>query len=289
MISTFNLTKLSALLKDFYTLTHIRITVFNEKFQELAAYPQQIAPICQIIRSDPNAILRCNECDRLGCKTAAGRHTAYTYQCHAGLTESIMPLYLGNIVIGYLFFGHVFSYKTYDEGWKQIKNLCSNYYLNFEDLKQACWECPIISEDYIVSASHILQAVASYLCLERMVMFRQKELPVQIDEYILSHYTENLDTQTLCEHFQIGKTTLYEISKQNYGVGIAEHIRFLRIEKAKALLTNQLEMSINEIASACGFNNYNYFITVFKHVVGIPPKQYQKEHNYLGAQGTVQK
>ncbi len=55
MISTFDLTKLNALLKDFYTLTHIRITVFDETFRELAAYPEQIAPFCRIIRTDSHA------------------------------------------------------------------------------------------------------------------------------------------------------------------------------------------------------------------------------------------
>lgn len=280
MISTFNLTKLNSLLKDFYTLSRIRITVFDETFQELAAYPQQIARFCRIVRSDPNASEKCRECDRHACKTASRRRTVYTYQCHAGLSESIMPLYLGNIVIGYLFFGHVFSYQSHDEGWETIKTLCKNYHLDMEALKQACWEQPVIPESYIDSASHILQAVASYLCLERMVMFRQKDLSVQIDEYILNHYTEDIDASVLCEIFEIGRTSLYEISKQSYGVGIAEYIRSLRIERAKALLTDPSEMRISEIASACGFNDYNYFITVFKRVVGISPKQYRNENHF---------
>ena len=46
-----------------------------------------------------------------------------------------------------------------------------------------------------------------------------------------------MDVNHLCKKFQIGKTLLYEIAKQNYGIGIAEHIRNLRIEKAKELLT----------------------------------------------------
>ena len=39
MISTFNLTKLNHLLKDFYTITRIRITVFDDALRELAAIP----------------------------------------------------------------------------------------------------------------------------------------------------------------------------------------------------------------------------------------------------------
>lgn len=276
MISTFNLTKLNALLKDFYTITQIRITVFDETFRELAAYPEQIAPFCQILRTDDVARAECKKCDAHACETAARERSAYTYQCHAGLTESIVPLYMGNITIGYLLFGHVFPYASHEEGWAVIRKKCKDYQVNFDALKSACYERPLIPADYIDAAAHILQAVASYLCLERMAILGQKELPVQIDEYIMEHYTEEIDAGTICEHFKIGKTTLYEIANQNYGIGIAAHIRHLRIEKAKQLLISQPEMNISEIADACGFHDYNYFITMFKRFVGMPPKQYRQ-------------
>ncbi|MBU3878075.1 PocR ligand-binding domain-containing protein [Faecalicatena sp. AGMB00832] len=276
MISTFNLTKLNSLLKDFFTITQIRITVFDETFRELASFPEQIAPICQLLRTDEKADMECRRCDAIACETAARQRTSYTYRCHAGLTESIAPLYMGNLIIGYLLFGHVFSYSSHEEGWTIISDLCRSYQVDQEQLKQACWERPLISENYIDSASHILQAVASYLCLERMAILGQKELPVLIDEYIMEHYTEDIDVRTICEHFKIGKTSLYEIADQNYGTGIAAHIRSLRIEKAKSLLTAHPEMNISEIASACGFNDYNYFITIFKRMTQMSPKQYRQ-------------
>lgn len=282
MISTYNLTKLNSLLKDFFTLTQIRITVFDETFQELAAYPADISHFCRIIRTDKVAELKCRQCDKHACETASGRRSAYIYRCHAGLTECIAPLYLGNIVIGYLFFGQVFSYENHEEGWKAIQTLCHSYQVDRAKLKKACWERPVISEDYIASASNILMAVASYLCMERMAIIRHKELPVQIDEYILAHFTENISVSSICQHFQIGKTHLYEIAKQCYGMGIAEYIRGLRLEKAKTLLTEQPELHIDEIASRCGFNDYNYFITMFKREVGMPPKRFQTQKHRFG-------
>lgn len=276
MISTFNLTKLNDILEDFYTLTRIRITVFDETFRELAAYPEEIAPFCRVIRSDDAAKERCRQCDEHACEVASRRRSPYTYRCHAGLTESIVPLYINSILIGYLLFGHVFSYESHEKGWENIQKLCEGYDLDMNALKEACMERPVISEDYISSATHIMQAVASYLCLERMAVLKHENLPVQIDEYISRHYTEEICASSICRHFNIGKTYLYEISKQNYGAGIAEHIRVLRIEKAKTLLEENPEMHIDEIASRCGFSDYNYFITVFRKLVGIPPKQYRK-------------
>lgn len=35
------------------------------------------------------------------------------------------------------------------------------------------------------------------------------------------------------------------------------------------------ELPLAEISAQCGFKDYNYFITVFKKTVGIPPKKYK--------------
>lgn len=275
MISSFNITKLNSLLKDFYQLTQIRITIFDDSFQELTSYPADIAPFCKLIRQSPDCTAKCHTCDQHACEIAAKRNTSYTYRCHAGLTESIAPIRMGNIVIGYLLFGHVFSYPSFEEGWNTIQNLCKNYDVSLPELKDACKKQPIISEEYISSASHIMKAVASFLCMERMVSLHQQELPVQIDSYIQAHYTEKIDAVSIAHHFGIGKTKIYEIAKQNYGIGIAEYIRKLRIEKAKKLLLEFPELSLAEIAYECGFDDYNYFITVFKRIVGIPPKKFR--------------
>ena len=47
MISAFNTIKLRHLLKDFYQITHIRITVFDENRTEIVSYPDQIAPFAR--------------------------------------------------------------------------------------------------------------------------------------------------------------------------------------------------------------------------------------------------
>ena len=44
MISIFDLEKLRGLLRDFYEISHIRITVFDENRNELVSYPEEVAP-----------------------------------------------------------------------------------------------------------------------------------------------------------------------------------------------------------------------------------------------------
>ena len=131
-----------------------------------------------------------------------------------------------------------------------------------------------MEESYILSAANLMQTIAAYLCMERLATLRHENLPVQIDSYIQEHLTEDIAVKDICAHFQIGKTRLYEIAKESYGMGIAEVIRLRRIEKAKSLLLSSPDLSLSEVASFCGFHDYNYFITVFKKITGVSPKQF---------------
>lgn len=276
MISIFDLEKLRGLLKDFYEISHIRITVFDEHLTELVSYPEKVAPYCAVIRGASKGFDACMDCDREACKTAEKKHSTHIYRCHAGLTEAVTPLYVGDVLVGYLLFGHVFSYPSHEEGWAVIEKRCEAYHVNDRMLKEAVFSADLIQEAYIRSAAQILHAVASYLILERMATLKEDLLAVRLDAYLSAHYTEKLNAVMISEHLGIGKTQLYELSQQLYGCGIAEKIRSLRMEKAKTLLSEHKELALTEIAARCGYGDYNYFITVFSRETGISPKKYRR-------------
>ena len=277
VFSSFDFVKLNAMLRDFYNLTHIRITVFDDACREITSYPADIAPVCRYIRSNPGADAACRACDREACRRALALRSPYVYRCHAGLTEAVTPVFMGNIVIAYVAFGHLFSYPSRREGRDNILACCQGYQLDEAALAALVDALPDAEETYILSAAHILEALAGYLCMDRMIMLKQQALQVQIDEYISRHFTEDISADSLCRQFSIGRTALYEFARQNYGMGIARHIRQLRVEHAKQLLATRPELNISEVAEACGFSDYNYFITVFRRTVGLSPRKYRMQ------------
>ncbi len=276
MISVFDIEQLQTLLRDFYRITHIRITVFNENMKELVSYPIKIAPYCEVIRKTVAGQNACIMSDCTACRIAAKKRSiVHVYQCHAGFTEAVTPLYVGDILVGYLLFGHVFSYSSYEDGWRVIEKSCEELQVDTEKLKKCVLEAEPISEGYIRSAARILHAVASYLIMQRMATLKSDELAVKLDSYVSQHSFEKLTADELCSELKIGKTQLYRLSKELYNCGIAEHIRGIRIEAAKNLLLHDRDLSIAEVCERCGFGDYNYFITVFKKETGVPPSKWR--------------
>ena len=279
MVPIFDIEKLRGLLKDFYEICHIRITVSDANRMELVSYPSElVAPYCRIIRETEKGIEACRLTDAWAYELVSRTRTTHVYQCHAGLTEAITPLYVGNVLVGYLIFGHVFVYPDHETGWNAIREKCLNLDVDEKRLKETLMDAIPTEKAFVESAAHILHAVASYLMLERMVTLNEDLIEAEVDSYIEAHFTEKINASMISDQLGIGKTQLYELSNRLYGCGIAEKIRSMRMEKAKELLSDRRSLPLTEVAEQCGFSDYNYFITVFRREVGMTPAQWRKKH-----------
>ena len=277
MISVFDVDALRSLLKDFYEITRIRITVFDADMRELVSWPEQFLPFCHAIRSTEAGQAACLRCDREACAAAQKQRGAYIYRCHAGLTEAVVPLYVGEVLVGYLWCGHVFSYPDFDTGIASIERCCAPLPLDGSALRDACAVQPIITKEYVRSAARILHATASYLILERMATLREDSAAAQLDAYLTAHFTQPFTAEDICSALGLSRARLYRLCSQLYGCGLSAHVRALRISHAKTLLSDHPELSISEVASTCGFADYNYFIAVFSREAGISPNAYRRQ------------
>ncbi|MCL2163378.1 MAG: response regulator [Oscillospiraceae bacterium] len=109
-------------------------------------------------------------------------------------------------------------------------------------------------------------------------------LPVQISdcsprirkivEYILQNYETDINLSTLAETFDVHKTYLARVFKNETGMSIYETVLKLRIEKAKQLLSNP-DMAVTSIIEKVGFRSPQSFYTLFKKHTGLSPSEYR--------------
>lgn len=97
----------------------------------------------------------------------------------------------------------------------------------------------------------------------------------QIIEEIQKHYTENITLSGMSEKYGISVGHLSSLLKAELGISFTEYITSKRIQKARELLAD-FNLSIDEIAERVGYNDYFYFIKVFKKHMGISPSKYRK-------------
>lgn len=100
-----------------------------------------------------------------------------------------------------------------------------------------------------------------------------------ISQYIRTNYSKDISLKSLSHDFAISESHLSRKFKDASGIGINEYITYVRIMNAEKLLKAK-KMPITHVAAACGFNDSNYFSTVFKKIKGITPLKYSKTTDY---------
>lgn len=90
-------------------------------------------------------------------------------------------------------------------------------------------------------------------------------------QYLQEHVCEStMRVDELCRHSYISRSSLQRYFMRRFGISPKQYILRLRLEKAMDLLT-QNDLTIAEIAAACGFDDTKYFSRIFKQSYGISP------------------
>ena len=97
----------------------------------------------------------------------------------------------------------------------------------------------------------------------------------RIKKYIDDHYSEAHTLESISESLNISLSYLCHIFKEATGYAPMQYIMRRRIGEAQSLLINT-QYSATEIASIVGYDNSNYFNTIFTRIVGMSPIKYRK-------------
>jgi YesN/AraC family two-component response regulator len=95
-----------------------------------------------------------------------------------------------------------------------------------------------------------------------------------IERYLEQNLSEPLTLQSVCAVFGISQTYLSRLFRKYKNMSFNEYLTFIRVEKAKLLISGNRDMPLKDVASYVGFSDQFYFSKVFRSVTGIPPSEY---------------
>mgnify|MGYP003301127946 CR=1 FL=1 len=132
-------------------------------------------------------------------------------------------------------------------------------------------------ETSLLLANEILYLIGSDVC--RLKFEDEKIICTPADKaikYINKHYRENISLDELARAVNLDKSYLCRLFKKHFGFSPNAYIITLRLNNARNLLLNT-NMSVNEIASACGYNNTSFFIEHYKKFFNTTPGRDRQE------------
>lgn len=119
-------------------------------------------------------------------------------------------------------------------------------------------------------------ALSGYLEQRR----KSQDYTQQAREYILSHLSENLSRQEIADHVHLSQNHLARLFRQETGSSISDFILQQRMQQAFGLLANT-SLPVGQVAQQVGYENYSYFLTLFRRVSGKTPSQYREKYSSI--------
>lgn len=96
-----------------------------------------------------------------------------------------------------------------------------------------------------------------------------------VKEWVENHYMGAIPLQEIAEHCHLSKEAFCRYFKAKTQLSFTNYVNQYRITQAKKMLVQDL--SIGDIAFACGFDSLSYFTKIFKRTIGMSPNQYRKK------------
>lgn len=273
---TFDVEKLKKIMSDFYNCMKITITLFDSELNYITG-AGELQPYCDAIRTTPSLWQHCDCSDRDNSRESSSQRSSIVYTCHAGIVESVTPIFYGETLIAYLMLG---KFRDAEQKYSSAETVCrvaQKYNLDKDKMLSLYETFPIYTKSYIDSAISILKACICFIVSENYIHLQRSALASNIEKYIDDNLHADITVTDLCKHFHVSRQIMYSIFKIEFDDTIRNFILKKRLQKAKTLLLTS-QKSINEIATTVGFIDYNYFIRFFKKNVGVSPLQYRKSN-----------
>ncbi len=152
---------------------------------------------------------------------------------------------------------------------------------------------PCLKSQEVLSQLHAcLEEEPSYFSTLSLLMFlfdsvstskkyspmRNIDLIQETKDFIDLYYNSPmLNLNFICETLHVSHPYLCRVFKAKENMTVIQYINQVKMQHAKELLT-ETSYTVYEIALQCGFNEYEYFLRLFKKMCGVTPTAFRKRN-----------
>ncbi len=268
----FDTKKIQSLIDHFYNLTNLPVSFCDSDFSPIV-FTNTKSKFCALIEHEHEA--KCLYCNMHALMKVQQKKEIYSYTCHSGLMESVLPVFYDDIIVAYIFVGQYRDSAGHFSALERMQQSTKDYGIDPEELLEAYIHLPVLSDKQIASVFEIFKSFITLMWKEGMIKNADQSLYAQISHFVDTNLQDPLQIETLCRHLCISKNLLYKLVSENSGMTVNNWILTKKIVRAKQLLL-KTDFSISRVAEESGFSDQNYFIRVFKKSEGITPLQFRK-------------
>jgi AraC-like DNA-binding protein/ligand-binding sensor protein len=208
--------------------------------------------------------------------------TPRTETCPFGLTETAVPVRLGEQTIGFLRIGQVLRRSAIQADKTRAASKLKECGVPFAGGIRKAWEAtPIIPKEKYGAIVRLLAFFAEQLSalINQIVLEKQNaepELVRKAREYITQHKMEPLSLSAVAHASGASVFHFCKVFKKTTGLKFTDYVARVRLEDAKTQLVNP-SRRISEVAYDVGFQSLTQFNRMFKRTFGQSPTEFRAD------------
>ena len=267
--------------KAFGEATELPLTLRPLESWQLANRHQAYEnPFCAMMARANRTCAACLEIQQRAVDGA--RNGSATITCFAGLSDTAVPIKLGEKIIGFLQTGQVALEEAPSEDqFSQIASqiLAWGSQIDLKQLKEAYFHSKVISRVQYAGAIRLLEIFGKHLSLvANQIALREAEaespLVRRARAYIAGHHEDPVSLEEVANAMHVSTFYFCKMFKKATGLTFTDYLGRIRIEKAKTLLLNP-HLRVSEIAYMVGFQSLTHFNRVFRNLTGESPSHFR--------------
>ena len=208
--------------------------------------------------------------------------TTRTVTWFAGLSESAVPVYVGDHILGFLETGEVMLKNPTKKHFASITRQLRawGYKADWKQLERAYFRSCVLSPGRYRAMLRLLGIFAQHLSIlsNELVLRREKDESANMArtrQFIEKHQAEPLSLGRVAQAANISRCYFCKMFKRATGMNFIDYLARVRVEKSKTLLLNP-HSRISEAAFASGFQSMTNFNRSFRRIVGRSPTQFRQ-------------
>lgn len=235
-------------------------------------------PFCALLAERPATLSVC-----LQAHEQMIRHTGdlpHTVTCPFGLTETAVPIKLGQRTIGYLRIGQVLRHMPARSDTTKVSRELERCGVRFTGEIRKAWDKnPLIPPEKYNAIVRLLAFFADQLSALSNQLVTEKNnaeppLVLKAREYIDKHKTEELSLADVAKAAGASVFHFCKVFHKATGLKFTDYVARVRLEDARTRLLNP-NLRVSEIAYDVGFQSLTQFNRTFKRVFGQSPSEFR--------------
>jgi AraC-like DNA-binding protein len=235
-------------------------------------------PFCALLAERPATLSVC-----LQAHDQMIRHTGdlpHTVTCPFGLTETAVPIKLGEQTIGYLRIGQVLRHMPAKTDTTKVSRELERCGVRFGGEIRKAWERnPLIPSEKYNATVRLLAFFADQLSALSNQLLTEKNnseppLVLKAREYIDKHKNEELSLADVAKTAGASVFHFCKVFHKATGLTFTDYVARIRLEDARTRLLNP-NLRVSEIAYDVGFQSLTQFNRTFKRVFGQSPSEFR--------------